>query len=449
MSRTVERLTSVGQWLIVAIATGSALYALTLAALVPALAGAGGALGPRQLLVLVAAAAGAPTLWILYRLGPGWASPRDLAWRPVAALVARRQLLAILTVSGAACVLAVMLAFASQQLGYNSEAIVVTSSATMLAAAALAWLAQHLDQPAALRALTLVCAATAVVLICAPAGALTLGVLASPALVALALRAAGAPGRSRRRHVWRWRLTNPPPRWSLTRAGAFVEAMVATAITTDAATLELLRSLEATAARRPARPWLPALVVLRALTSARLSATLPSLVLPAGVSAVWGPPAGAAALILLTIVVTARAGTSLATWIEYPSMHRTYASTGPRVPALLVATPLALTAAAAGATALASLPLTWAVAASCFAILTALRRITGRSLIGRSGPLLATAAGPVPLAVVLRLLAGPDVALVALLTIPAGAATSATVGAILLALATTALIISERKRRIT
>lgn len=411
----MERLSVVGQLLVTFVVIGAVLYALTVVVVVDGLGGARALLGPTGLLVVVGAGASAATLAALQRIGPAWATRLDVTWRDVATLVRGRQRGAALGVVVGAAVLAVVLGAGSHLSGGDTLEITVVSIGAVMVAAVVAWLGQHADRPGTVRGLASGCALLAVGVVCAAAGAVPLLVLAASCLATLVLVAAGAPGSLTLRPRRGLRLSSPPPRWSLERAGRFVEALVTSAITTDTSALELLRGGNAAAARRPRRPWPVNVFLVRSLTSARVAVMLPLLALPAGMGVVWGAPAAAATVLVATFVLTARAGTALDAWVEHPALRRAYARRGRSVPVLLVASTASLTLAyAAVGVALASLPLLWVVAATGFALLGTLRRVAGRSLIGESGPLLATPAGPIPVGVGRRLLAGNDALALAL-----------------------------------
>ncbi len=136
--------------------------------------------------------------------------------------------------------------------GGSASEVTLVATGAVVVAAVVAWLGQHADRPVAVRALATGCALVAVGVVCAAAGAAALLVLAASCLAALVLVAAGAPGSLSHGPRRGLRLSSPPPRWSLERAGRFVEALVTSAITTDTSALELLRGGgDAAASRRP------------------------------------------------------------------------------------------------------------------------------------------------------------------------------------------------------
>ncbi len=433
--------------------TSSVLYGVATSSIAVLLRAVDRSLGHSGLLALLALLASSAALAAFTRLGPLWASRVELLWRDPSALLRRRAWHYVVVSVSAAVSLGAVCAAASQRAGLGVDAGVVVAG-TVGGGALVAWAAQRSDSARAVGGLGPVAGLGAVGLLCLNAGAVPSMVMVAGvgwvvllALLGSRLPAASAWASSRRRAwrgLWQWR--QPPARWELVRAGAFVDALMMSAIMLDGAPLELLRDSRL----RPSRLRLPrndsGVLLGRALSTARVAALVPLAALPAGVHVLLGASAAAATLTVLTYLFGWRVARSLDAYLDFVALRRTFALRRRRLQVLLVGSVVLPVVAYAGlAAAVASLPFGWVIACSAVALLGVLRRHSGRRLTGQAGALLSTPMGAIPMDLARRVVAGLDVAIVSTVIAWRGPAGPCAIAAVI-ALVGYAVLITSRGR---
>lgn len=362
---------------------------------------------------LVVAAGGLLMAWAALTgfavTGPVWASRVELAWSESGGLVRRRTRWAVGTIAVTAATCGVLAAAVAVSSGSGPGMSVVLTVAVVSVSGAVAVTGQHLDRSGLLRAVGVGCGAVAAGIVCSAAGPVPVVVLAAGYGYAAALQ---APRAFDLRRGLRWHPA--PPRWELRRAGDVVDGATASALMMDGAALELLRDRRLPPNRRPGPRRAGWILLVRTITSARVAVLLPLIAVPAGIAAVSSHAVAVGALQVATIIFTVRIARNLETWLDSPALRRGHAHRGNHLVVLLAGAPAGLSFTyAAAAAALASLPLTWAATAALLGLLTLLRRLSGRRMGPRVGALVATPMGGVPVDLTRRVLAGPDVAIVA------------------------------------
>lgn len=352
--------------------------------------------------------------------GPVWASRVEMVWLELSALLRRRTGRAVGTIAVTAATCGVLAAAASSGSGPGMNVVLTVVVVSVSGAAAVT--GQHLDRSGLVRTLAVGCGAVGTGIVCSAAGVIPLVVLIAGFGYAAALRTPRALDLRRR---LRWHPA--PPRWELQRAGDVVDSATTSALMMETAALQLLRDRQLPPNRRPGPRRAGWILLVRAVTSARVAVLLPMIAVPAGIAAVSNPALAVGAVQVATIVFTVRVARNLETWLDSPALRRGHAHRDTHLGMLLAGTTAGLSLVyAAAATAIASLPLAWAATAALLGLLTLLRRLSGRRMGARGGGVLvATPMGGVPVDLTLRVLAGPDVAILApLLTHQFGAAAS-------------------------
>lgn len=395
----------------------SVLYGLSVTLVSGLVTGAVRSLGPVLFLVFLVSFVASLTLFVMQRIGPVWATRLELQWRDPFLLLRGRQRLVAVGVCTAALLAGAVLLLGSHAGGAAAFWSGPVSALVVLLSAVVAYAGQCLDANGWVQLSGAGAGAVAAVVLCATAGlvpllALTVAVVA--AVLLTPFRGWRPPG------VTRW--ARVPARWSLVRAGAFLEALRSSVVMMDPSTLQLVRDSELPPTRGPIPGRDVTLLLVRTITSGRFAAVLPALPLAAGVHAIWGSDAGAAVLVVACFFFAWRSSALSDAYLEQPSLRRAYAPRGRLIPSLLILNAVGLTAAyAALGAALAGLPPGTAILSLGVALLGVLRRVSGRRLTGRAGALISTPMGPIPLDLGRRVIAGSDTLIVGALAAFSGA----------------------------
>ncbi|UCM88281.1 hypothetical protein [Streptomyces marincola] len=326
-----------------------------------------------------------------------------------------------LTVLGGALLATLVAVPAGMALAATGAHPLVPALALWAALLALLLLASHLqrrDLDAAARLVPPLLAATGVVLAAGVAWGATGALLVGGWLLlagAAAARRPAARGAGRRAAL--------TPRWQLHRGARNRQALNAGVTMLDADVVRAAREREDGGTRKPLPAFayrLPRPAGLAAVVLGRgLRAVAPAiaLVLPLvfAVDTLLGPVAALLVTVLLELFVTVALARSAETWLDSDAPARMWAAPGRRVPVVLCLPALAVCAVLAAAVSLGmALPLSATLVLAVLpAAVLARRRSARRAVPG--GALLATPMGAVPVDLVNGLVAGPDMALLALL----------------------------------
>ena len=357
---------------------------------------------------LLALTAAGGALAAAHSLGPVWASRTDLLWRSHPVLLARRTAAAAAGFVVCAAATGGVTAIAARATEGGSAGPGPLTAGAVLLAGVVALAFQRLGRPGWTAGAAAGCTVAVLAVLAVPAGALPLTVLLAGAAYVGAVRSLGR-GTVARPRQWH----EHPPCWELLRAAEFVDALRTTTVMMDGVALELLRDTRLSARAAAGRP--PALLLLtRIVTAPRTATLLPLLVLPAAVREVWGAGAAVWALQVTTIVFSWRVSRLLEVYLGSAVLRRMYAVPGNHLGGkLLTATAVCVAGYAAVAAALSSLSPPWVFVALLVSLLSLLRRASGRRLAGRVGPLVSTPMGGIPLDLASRVVAGPDVLVLA------------------------------------
>lgn len=206
-----------------------------------------------------------------------------------------------------------------------------------------------------------------------------------------------------------------PPRWQLSAAGAQVVAYRYSAAMLDPAALTAERQRHGASSRPPLRTHSRLLRFgARSLNGFHAATLVLWVLLTTGAGTVWGAGAAAVILVVGAGAVAAITTRALDAYVDSPALRRTYR--GSRV-VWPLATP-AITACVLGtlaAAAIAGLTVQHALIATATALGLWLRRWSARENSASVGALVSTPMGGLPLGLVNRVAAGPDVLILACL----------------------------------
>ncbi|SDT57507.1 hypothetical protein [Jiangella sp. DSM 45060] len=345
-----------------------------------------------------------------------------LAWREpdVAIRAARRRALLVSAVAGAVVAVTAGLALSAAELPSVVPAVAVWTVLQLLLLAAVQLQRRDLDRTA--RLLPVAFGAAAVVVAAAEAwGAVAATVTACGAAAAGAAAVATGGGTARRRDT----VAELTPRWQLHRAARRRWAVVAGITLMDGDVIRIVRNRDAKASKRalpvavfrgPRPVGLAVTAFLRGLP-AGLTIGAVAVVVAFAAHEILGLVPALVVIVLAELVVTRVTARAAEAWLASPALPRVWGVSGAG-PAAALAAPAVVVCAVIAATVTAglSLPAQAGLVLAALPVAVVLRRRTARRP-DTGLTVIATPMGAVSVQAVDRVIAGPDVAFVALLAV--------------------------------
>ncbi|WP_053203519.1 hypothetical protein [Jiangella muralis] len=343
-----------------------------------------------------------------------------VSWRrpDVAIRAAGRRALLVSVVAGAVVAVTAGLALDAAELPSVVPAVAVWTALQLLLLVAVQLQRRDLDRTA--RLLPIAFGAAAVVIAAAEAwGAVAATVTACVAAVAGAAAVVTGGGVARRRDA----VAELTPRWQLLRGARHRWAIVAGITLMDGDVVRIVRNRDAKATKRalpaavfrgPRPVGLAAAAFLRGLPAAL---TIGAVAVPIAFAAheILGLTPALVVVVLAELVVTRVTARAAEAWLASPALPRIWGLDG-NGPAAALAAPAVVVCAVIAATVTAglSLPAQAGLALAALPVAVVLRRRSARRP-DAGLTVIATPMGAVPVQTVDRVVAGPDVAFVALL----------------------------------